>query len=147
MNKAEFYRAADGLIRIGRVSSVDVENRTARVIYEDRGTVSGNLKVLDNHPYITVSAAFKGSAWDCTASYTTIDRGDGYTYSADAPDTISLSSTYGYEMQCTQCDAGTEEASHTLYFEIHPWLPKIDDQVLVLLMPGYDAGGVILGGL
>ena len=45
-----------GLVRIGRVSSVDKEKRTARVIFEDHDDlVSGELKVLQNHPTIAVT--------------------------------------------------------------------------------------------
>ena len=151
MNKTDFYKAAGGLVRIGKVSSVDVENRTARVIYEDRGdVVSGELKVLQNQPYIHADFAFKGSSFSREASYATIDRELGYSgesFDGDNPDTITLSQDYSYNMECSECDAGTETASHTAYFEIHPWLPKIDQQVVVLLLPSYDGGGVILGGL
>ena len=42
------------IVRTGWVSSVNVEERTARVIFEDKGEtiVSGELKVLKNPPWI-----------------------------------------------------------------------------------------------
>jgi hypothetical protein len=46
------------IVRVGTVSSVDVENRTARVIFADKQDaegkplVSGALKVLQNQPFI-----------------------------------------------------------------------------------------------
>lgn len=52
--------ALTNLVRIGTVSSVDVENRLVRVEYTDKEDkdgkplISGQLKVLQNQPFITV---------------------------------------------------------------------------------------------
>lgn len=43
------------IVRIGTVSSLDKENRTARVAFEDRDNlVSGPLKVLKNPPLVEI---------------------------------------------------------------------------------------------
>lgn len=46
--------ALENIIRTGWVSSVDIPERTARVIFRDKGDefVSGPLKVLKNPPWI-----------------------------------------------------------------------------------------------
>jgi len=47
--------ALKNIVRIGRVSTVNAENRTARVIFQDKANlVSGPLIVLKNQPSITV---------------------------------------------------------------------------------------------
>ena len=38
------------VVRIGIVSSIDEEKNTARVEIADTGTVTGNLKIVDNTP-------------------------------------------------------------------------------------------------
>lgn len=48
------------IVRTGRVSSVNAENRTARVTFEDKGQsplVSGELKVIKNPPFIPAKGA------------------------------------------------------------------------------------------
>jgi len=42
----------DGMLRIGRVSDIDSDNRKVRVRFEDVGSVSGWLKVLQSPPSI-----------------------------------------------------------------------------------------------
>lgn len=46
--------AMRNMVRVGKVSSVDEENRTAKVVFLDKGTafVSGDLMVLQHPPYI-----------------------------------------------------------------------------------------------
>ena len=48
------FSELENIIRTGWVSSVDIPERTARVIFEDKGDkfVSGPLKVLKNPPWI-----------------------------------------------------------------------------------------------
>lgn len=48
------FTELENIIRTGWVSSVDIPERTARVIFEDKGDtfVSGPLKVLKNPPWI-----------------------------------------------------------------------------------------------
>lgn len=42
----------DGLVRVGKVSSVDEPKRTARVFFDDVGIMSGDLKILASPPFI-----------------------------------------------------------------------------------------------
>lgn len=49
------YSVLKNIVRTGRVSSVNAAERTARVIFEDKGQeplVSGELKVIQNPPFI-----------------------------------------------------------------------------------------------
>lgn len=49
------YSVLKNIVRTGRVSSVNAEKRTARVIFADKGQdplVSGELKVIQNPPFI-----------------------------------------------------------------------------------------------
>ena len=88
-----------GLVRIGRVSSVDKEKRTARVIFEDHDDlVSGELKVLQNHPTIAVTKKVDGDKWDYEAQYATYPRdlGLGESYKKSIPDNIKLEKEIEY---------------------------------------------------
>lgn len=53
------FTELENIVRVGRVSSVDIQNRTARVIFEDKCEtfVSGELKVLKNPPFIPAAGA------------------------------------------------------------------------------------------
>lgn len=55
----EFASLLNNIIRTGWVSSVNAEERTARVSFEDKGQilVSGPLKVLNNSPFIPAAGA------------------------------------------------------------------------------------------
>ena len=45
----------ESMVRIGKVSSVNAADRTARVAFEDRNNlVSGPLKIIKNPPFVTV---------------------------------------------------------------------------------------------
>lgn len=50
----EDITALKNIVRVGWVSSVNAADRTARVIFKDKGEnfVSGSLKVLKNPPFI-----------------------------------------------------------------------------------------------
>lgn len=58
MNAGENILA--NLVRIGTVSSVDEAKRTARVIFEDKGLVSGSLHVLQQ-PNTALSIEVNGN--------------------------------------------------------------------------------------
>ena len=64
------------LVRAGWVSSVNVEERTARVIFKDKVEtfVSGDLKVLQNQPLIVVEKWENDGKWNFTAQYASADR-------------------------------------------------------------------------
>lgn len=55
MGVNEELKALKNIVRIGKVSSVNAENRTARVNFADKNNlVSGPLIILKNSPFITV---------------------------------------------------------------------------------------------
>ena len=122
------------MIKIGTVSSVDIKNRTARVIFNNIGMVSGNLKVLTNQPLIVISTETDGEPWDIAAKYASPDRGLGKeeTYRKILPDEIS----------------GTApENQHKFSVEVFPWLPYIGQMVLCIFIPDGDGDGFVIGGM
>lgn len=142
-----------GIIKIGKVSSVDVENRTARVVFEDKDDmVSGPLIILQNHPTITVEREVDGSKWDYSAKYSTADRklGLGESYDQAIPDVIKLSKTIEYKKENSVEDCsrkGTlEKKIHKETIEVHPWVPYIKQMVVCLLLAAGDGDGFIIGG-
>ncbi|MCM1055970.1 MAG: hypothetical protein NC394_10675 [Bacteroides sp.] len=107
----------DNIVRVGRVSSVDVSNRTARVAFGDKKDtegnplISGELKVLQNQPLITVEKWVEElgteNKWSYEAHYNSHSRGLGlgedYIGSAyeDLKDVIKNEKTVKYEKRET----------------------------------------------
>ena len=123
----ELRHAVDALgkiVRVGKVSSVDVENRTARVIIEDKvkSFVSGPLKVLQNQPLITITKKENGGKWNFEAQYASADRklGLGESYSKGAPDIIKLEKSIDYKCPLHGVD---ETKTHEHEVKVYPWLP------------------------
>lgn len=125
-------------IKIGKVSSVDVKKRTARVVFEDKeDMVSAELKVLINHPLIKIVKKDNGAEWSGGA-YNSAPRNLGDdSYKKTLPDTVDLSKVIIYQ---------GEPHTHDLHVEIHPWLPYVG-QFVLCAFPSIGAGdGFILGG-
>lgn len=146
------------VVRIGTVSSVDVNERTARVKFTDKNDlVSGPLKVLQNHPTITIEKEVDGQKWDFTAKYATANRklGLGETYTKSTPDTIELKKTIKYEKKQaipeeTSLCAYTgviEEKTHKHIVKVYPWLPYIGQMVLCIYLPNGESDGFVIGGI
>lgn len=141
------------IIKIGRVSSVDVEKRTARVVFEDKDDmVSGPLIVLQNHPTITVEREVDGSKWNYSANYAAADRklGLGESYTKSIPDIINLSKIIEYEKvnaveDCSRTGV-LEEKFHKETIKVHPWLPYIEQIVVCIFIATGDGDGFIIGG-
>ena len=133
------------IVRVGTVSSVDVEQRTAKVIIYDKikEFVSGPLKVLQNQPLITVEKWGDGTKWEYDAKYASVDRslGLGESYTKAAPDVIK-NETPGGEIKY----AG-EIREHKQTITVYPWLPYIGQLVICLYLPHGEGGGFVLGGL
>lgn len=127
-------------IRIGKVSSVNTEKRTARVVFEDKDKmVSAELPVLINHPLITITKTEAGASWSGGGAYNSAPRNiAGANYKKSLPDTINLEKVITY--------AG-EDKVHSLKVEVHPWLPYVEQTVVVALLPGIGGDGFIIGGL
>lgn len=126
-------------IKIGKVSSVDVEKRTARVIFEDKeDMVSAELKVLINQPLIKISKKDNGGNWDGVGTYNSEPRNlGGDSYKKELPDTVKLKKVITYQ---------GEPHTHELNVEIHPWLPYVGQFVLCAFPPIGAGDGFILGG-
>lgn len=132
------------IMRVGTVSSVDVESRTARVIFPDRDNMtSGTLKVLQNQPLITAEKWVDGAKWEYDAKYASVPRnlGLGESYTKAAPDIIT-NDTPGGEIKY----AG-ETRAHKQKITVYPWLPYIGQLVVCLYLPNGESDGFILGGV
>ena len=119
-------------IAYGVVSSVNAGAMTARVEIADQGIVSGDLRIVQNTPLITVINEDSGVKWNYKAEYVQYDRklGLGETYKKQYPDTIE-----------------TEKDGKKQTIKVYPWIPYIGQSVLCLLIPGGDGDGFILGGI
>lgn len=135
------------IVRIGTVSSVDNDKRTARVIFHDRSELpSWELKVLQNQPLITVEKWVDGAKWNYDAKYASIDRelGLGESYTTEAPDVITVERAIDYKCPLHGVD---ETKTHKHVITVYPWLPYIGQLVLCLYMPNGDGDGYVLGGI
>lgn len=136
------------IVRVGTVSSVDVEQRTARVIFHDKINElnSGTLKVLQNQPLIVIDKLENGGKWNFEAYYASADRklGLGETYTKGAPDIIKLERDIEYKCPAHEVD---ETKNHKHIVTVYPWLPYIGQFVLCLYLPDGESDGLVLGGI
>lgn len=121
----------ENTIRIGEVSSVNAQKRTARVYFTTLGYTSGEIKVLINQPFITVKRKESGANWKHEAKYATCERSTDLAnvgFKKDTPDIIK-----------TSYQSSEEE------IKIEPWLPYIGQMVICI----YDEAGTgyIVGGV
>ena len=121
--------------RVGKVSSVDIKTRTARVIFPDRADmVSAPLTVLQSSPLITVDITTHSSKWNVEAKYSSaprkLDIDEEYTKST--PDNIA---------------AELKADDHSLSVDVHGWLPYIGQTVLCIIMQDGEGDGYIIGGV
>ena len=132
-------------MRTGWVSSVNVEERTARVIFEDKGQtiVSGDLKIVANQPVITVEKWVDGDKWSYDAQYSSAPRdlglGESYVKTApDSPDVITTEKSIDYKCPLH----GTDETKyHKQVVKVYPWIPYKGQFVLCLYIPRATATG------
>ena len=135
------------IVRIGTVSWVDPEKRTARVIFHDKDELpSGELKVLQNQPLITVEKWVDGAKWNYNAQYASIDRklGLGESYTKAAPDVITVEKAIDYKCPLHGVD---ETKTHKHVMKVYPWLPYIGQFVLCLYLPNGESDGFVLGAI
>ena len=130
--------------RIGQVSSVNAEKRTARVFFPEMGIPSGELKVLSNQPVITVVKTENGGKWDYEAHYASAPRnlGMGESYTKATPDTIKNSRAIDYKCPLHGVD---ETKQHEQIIKVYPWLPFIGQTVVCLYRANGD--GFVVGGI
>ena len=133
------------IVRTGWVSSVNVEERTARVIFEDKGQtiVSGDLKIVANQPVITVEKWVDGDKWSYDAQYSSAPRdlglGESYVKTApDSPDVITTEKSIDYKCPLHGVD---ETKHHKTVVKVYPWIPYVGQFVLCLYIPRDDATG------
>ncbi|MCL2357477.1 MAG: hypothetical protein FWC70_10070 [Defluviitaleaceae bacterium] len=107
--------ALNNLVRVGYVSDVDVENRSARVTFNDKTDESGNslvsgwLRVIDNRPLIThekwVVEVGQENKYEYEAHYHSHPRdlglGENYVQTAPNPDVFTNRKVVKYEKRET----------------------------------------------
>lgn len=127
------------LIKVGQVSEVNVEKRTARVAFGDKDNlVSAELHVLINHPLITVDKTDNGASWGGAGAYNSEARPlQSTNYKKSLPDTIDKSKVITYQ---------GEQHTHTLHMEVHPWLPYVGQWVVCIFAPEGGGDGFVIGG-
>ncbi|MGD9567516.1 MAG: hypothetical protein AB7V48_04240 [Sedimentibacter sp.] len=105
------------LVRIGTVSSVDNEKRTARVMFKDKDMISGQLYVLQRPKA-------------------------GVFIIPDGEHTHSISDTYTGGGAASIEPNHNHMGTHVTY-----WMPRINDTVVVLYLPVFNGDGFILGAI
>lgn len=134
------------IVRIGEVSSVDLENRTARVKFTDKNNlVSGPLKIIKNRAALTIEKEVDGEKWDLTKEYS----------EAEEPGVIALEKTIQYEKKesilestgsCTYTGV-IDEKTHKHIVKVHSWVPHIGELVLCIYMPNGGSDGFVIGAI
>lgn len=105
------------MVRIGIVTAVNNDKRLAQVLFRDMGLPSGWIPVLINRDVIK-------------------------DYPYDEPQWTE------YETECKGTRTGYPDyADHRHKLIIKPWMPKVNDQVLVLYETIRDGRGFVLGGI
>ena len=110
-------RIVSRLVQLGTVTAVDAGKRTARVKFQQTGINSGWLSVVQHY-------------------------GASLSITPDAQHTHSISDTFtGGGSASTEPDHNHSNSVVTY------WLPKVNDEVLVLYFPVDNSDGFILGGI
>lgn len=107
------------LIRIGIVEDRDMDKRLVRVRFKDDDMTSGWLPVLINRDRIGIDV----EEWDET-QWTEFDTEDKIPQSGE-----------------------TRYVPHKHKLVIKPYMPKINDQVLAVYLPVFNADGFVIGGI
>ena len=142
--------ALNNVVRTGKVSSVDIDSRTVRVLFADKPDgegnplISGPLKVIQNQPLITVEKWVEESdsevEWDYSAEYNSQDRGLGLgeTY---------IKSNYTEMKDVINNEKIIDNKKHRQTVTVYPWLPYIGQFVVCLFLPNGESDGFVLGGI
>lgn len=109
--------AFSALVRVGIVTAADEDKRLAQVYFQDTNLPSGWIPVLINRDVI-------------------------HYYPYDVPQWTE------FETEDKVPQAGeTRYVPHRHKVIIKPWMPKVNDQVVVLYEPIRDGRGFVLGGI
>lgn len=125
-------RELQDIVRIGIVSSVNKEKMTARVKIEEQGIVTGDLRIVQNTPFMVMEWKDAGVNWNYEADYAQYDRklGIGDRYREEYPDTLRV-------------QKGTSDR----IIKVYPWIPYIGQWALCIFKPDGEGDGFILGGI
>lgn len=124
------------LARVGVVSAVDKAKLRARVYYPYLDNlVSGWLSVLQTPRDVLVDADGKHTH----DAATSIATAGGHKHNSAEP--MDSAGGHGHDASTTIGEDG--EHAHEARCEY--WMPNIDDQVVVLHLPGFNTDGYILG--
>lgn len=139
---------ASKIVRVGQVSSVDVDSRTVRVVFLDKQDgngsplISGALKVIQNMPLITVEKWVEEAPgkWDFKANYNSHDRslsiGEKY-----------VKNKYTSLIDVIENEKEIEGKTHKEIVTVYPWLPYVGQFVVCLFLPNGEGDGFVLGGI
>ncbi|WP_143145338.1 hypothetical protein [Tepidibacter thalassicus] len=142
------------MVRVGTVSSVDVENRTARVKFADKNNlVSGPLKVIQNQPLIvykkwSVDNSVEGDEPN-TIKEIDITEEINPDYEAiyhSANQNLNINEKYAkYSGRIYEPDY-IKNVDKTL-IKVYPWLPYVGQLVLCIYLPNGESDGFVIGGI
>ena len=120
------------MVRIGIVSSVNEKNMTARVKIEEQEIITGDLKIVQNTPFLVMERKDSELKWNYEADYAQYDRnlGIGDRYKEEYPDIL-------------HAWKGTSDR----IIKVYPWIPHIGQWVLCIFKPKGDGDGFIIGGI
>ncbi len=141
------------IVRIGRVSSVDIDSRTVRAVFADKQDgngsplVSGLLKVLQNQPLVTIEKWIEDengeNKWDFNAEYNSHNRELGLGESYVKKDYANMKDVIINEKTIKSGSLLGVRQTVTIY----PWLPYIGQFVVCLFLPNGNSDGFVLGGI
>ena len=122
-------------VRLGKVTDVNKEKRLVRCKFEDTGITSGWLPVMQHYKAIVYT--------DQPVSIIT-------SISTPAPTTLKSKrpwisrQIWDEEEKVIGADNSTDHQhkSHVVW-----WLPAVDDTVVCLYLPCFNADGFVLGGI
>lgn len=122
-------------VRLGKVTDVNKEKRLVRVKFEDTGITSGWLPVMQHYKAIVYTES-AGSH-----DHLFIHSPGALTIQTQQSGTRTI---WDEEEKTTGADNSTDH-QHKSY--VVWWLPAIDDIVVCLYLPCFNADGFVLGGI
>lgn len=150
----EVEKILQRIVQAGIVQAVDNERRLARVKHPITGIISDWLYVLDNRPYIPdynvpqeTEEAECGCVCDLCGGGTSVETPEEPPEEATEDNTDET--TAGEETGGEDAGEGTPGTGtagrHKHPLIIRPWMPKVNDLVVCLYLPFWNADGFILG--
>lgn len=150
-------RELQDIVRIGIVSSVNEKKLTARVKIEEQDIVTGDLKIIQNTPLITVINTEGGTPWKHRFKYVQYDGREMKledNYRKSFPDILQVE-----EYKEEYIEKETFQKEYPDYLEtwndtgqkqeirVFPWIPYIGQWVLCIFKPSGEGDGFIIGGI